>query len=521
MSGTQSLPSQAQWDRAAREPRVQAFELDPVVLDTSLLGTIAKVAERTPEVPAFSDAGRILSYRGVLQEVEALGNAIRKTPAPPGPVAVLLGCDATSLIALLAPLVAGRPCLPLDNTQPRERLRAMITQAKASIIVTTDAGKVEVTRNPEIPAVAGDADAGSGLDDPAIILPTSGSTGQPRLIVHSQRTLAYRALVRVHSAMLKPGTRVLAAGVLSSYAAVCHHLAVLVVGASASIVDLRREGLRAILTTMIRDRIEVLRSGVSIARALSEMEGARAAAARLRLCWMGGEVMKPADVPVLRSFLPEDCVLLNGYGATESISFHWIVPSVLPPLTTTLPIGYPNPGAEVLLLNDEGEVCAPGEPGEMVTRSPYNALGEWQDGKLAQGRLIRDPAAPGQRVYFSGDYARRLEDGAVVVLGRKDRMVKINGLRVEPAEIETALLTCGPVADAAVLPQVVGDTTRLLAFVTPRADTAPPDPAALRVAVRGILPAHMVPARVIVLPEFPRLGSGKVDGVTLLRDHGR
>lgn len=520
MSDRSALPTEAQWASAAVTRIPPEDWLDPAVLGSPLLDSIARVADRAPNDLAVLDGSRTLTYRALLTAIRDLGRRIADLPAPAGPVAVPVGCDASSVIALLAPLAAGRACFPLDNTQPPDRLQAMIAQARAPIVVTPGAEATTVTRAATVAGPPRSADAPLGLDEPAIILPTSGSTGQPRLIVHSQRTIAYRGLMRVYGASLRHGTRVLAAGVLSSYAAVCHLTAILTSGAMASIVDMRRGGLRALLTAMERDRIEVFRSGVSIVRALADMDRMRTATTHLRLCWLGGEVVKPDDVPVLRAILPPGCDLLNGYGATEAISFRWIVPPTLPPLLTTLPIGYPDPESEVLLLRDDGSTCAAGEAGEMVTRSRFNALGEWQDGALVAGRLISDPGMPGQRVYFSGDIARQLDDGSFVVLGRKDRMVKINGLRIEPAEIEAALMASGPVADAAVLPRTVGERTTLLAFVTPSADAGRLDPAVLRAAVQRALPAHMVPSRVIVLSEFPRLGSGKIDGVALLRDHG-
>ena len=520
MSDTVTLPTRAQWATAAVSRIPTQDCLDPAILGAPLLDSIARVADRAPNDPALRDGSRTVTYRELLQQVRALGQRIAALPAPPGPVAVPVACDAESVIALLAPWAAGRPCFPLDNTQPRERLDAMIAQARAPIIVVPHADGTTVTRNAHAVGTQGAGGMGWDLDEPAMILPTSGSTGQPSLIVHSQRTMAYRGLMRVYGASLRHGTRVLAAGVLSSYAAVCHLTGILISGATGSLVDIRRGGLRTLLTAMERDRIEVFRSGLSIVRALAEMERMRAATTHLRLCWLGGEVLKPADVPVLRAILPPGCDLLNGYGATEAMSFRWIVPSTVPPGLTTLPIGYPDPEAEVLLLRDDGTVCPPGEAGEIVTRSRFNALGEWRDGAVVAGRLIPDPENPGQRVYFSGDYARQLDDGSFVVLGRKDRMVKINGLRIEPAEIESALLASGPIADVAVLPRTVDDRTTLLGFVTASAGAAPLDPAALRAAVQRVLPAHMVPSRVIVLPEFPRLGSGKIDGVTLLREHG-
>ena len=120
------------------------------------------------------------------------------------------------------------------------------------------------------------------------------------------------------------------------------------------------------------------------------------------------------------------------------------------------------------------------------------------------------------RVYFTGDQARASKDGCIVVLGRMDRMLKINGQRVEPMEVEVAIRELADVHDVIVLPRVAGAVTSLAAFVVPGPRGRETVAAALRERLRRHLPIHMLPARIVTMDALPRLANGKVDGVALL-----
>lgn len=174
------------------------------------------------------------------------------------------------------------------------------------------------------------------------------------------------------------------------------------------------------------------------------------------------------------------------------------------------------PDTEAMIVDDDGRPCAAEEAGELVIRSRYNALGEWLDGRLVPGRLVPDSSDPNMRVYHTGDIARRSAEGVFVVLGRKDRMIKINGQRLEPAEIEGALRRSAEVAQAAIIARQDGASTLLLAFVVPAPDAAPELALRLRKELRATLPAFMQPNRIILLDHLRLLPGGKVDEVAML-----
>ena len=132
------------------------------------------------------------------------------------------------------------------------------------------------------------------------------------------------------------------------------------------------------------------------------------------------------------------------------------------------------------------------------------------------GRLIPDPNEPDLRVYFTGDLARQTAAGVYVIVGRKDRQLKINGQRVEPIEIEGAIREMPGVLDVAVLPRTIGETTSLLGFVVAQPDARPDFIKGLRDMLRSRLPGYMIPARITLLDALPLLPGGKVDGMALL-----
>jgi acyl-coenzyme A synthetase/AMP-(fatty) acid ligase len=189
--------------------------------------------------------------------------------------------------------------------------------------------------------------------------------------------------------------------------------------------------------------------------------------------------------------------------------------------------GYLSAGIQVLLLDEAGRPAAPGAPGELVVRTARAAIGEWIDGRLVTDRFPPDPRDPGRRIVRTGDIARICEDGVLVTLGRVDRMVKIGGLRVEPAAIELAMRAVPGVADAAVVAIQAAGTTRLVGFAVPaEAGPAPAggaDPLldSIRAALRAGLPAAMLPASLRRIAAVPLTDGGKRDDRALQALAGR
>jgi acyl-coenzyme A synthetase/AMP-(fatty) acid ligase len=225
--------------------------------------------------------------------------------------------------------------------------------------------------------------------------------------------------------------------------------------------------------------------------------------------------MSHADYLRWRTRLPEGCEFSYGLGSTEATRIaEWIVPDGLPAEEPMLAIGPLSAGQDYALLGEDDAPVPDGAPGELVLRGRHIALGEWQAGKLVAGRMHPDPEQPGVRVFRTGDLVRLGADGMLRFVCRADRQIKINGVRVEPAEVEAVIRANAAVRDAAVVASATGG---LHAFVA-----APDaDPEALRQALiahlRAALPSSLRPRGVTVTASLPTLPGGKLDMVALRR----
>ena len=175
------------------------------------------------------------------------------------------------------------------------------------------------------------------------------------------------------------------------------------------------------------------------------------------------------------------------------------------------PIGYAIEDAEALLLDETGNEVGSNQIGEIAVKSAYLPTGYWRRPDLTAGVFSPAPGASGKTIYRTGDLGRRMPNGCLLHLGRKDFQVKIRGFRVEPGEIESALADHPGIASAVVTTRQdnLGDMCLVAYFVA--ATSPPPATSNLRHYLEARLPAHMVPAAFISLKALPLTPNGKVD----------
>jgi len=221
-------------------------------------------------------------------------------------------------------------------------------------------------------------------------------------------------------------------------------------------------------------------------------------------------------VDLYRTIAPDEGVLCNHLGSSEAGFHRWYFVTKDTEIDGGLvPAGYPVPTVTTMLLDDAGREVPPGEIGEISIQSRYLEGGYWNDPELTREFFRPAAGSDGEPIYRTGDLGRLLADGRLICLGRKDSQVKIRGHRVEPAEVEAALLGHPAVKDVAVVGRSdpgSGDV-RLVAYIVPRG--APPALTDLRDAVGATLPLYMVPATFVFMEALPTLPSSKVDHRTL------
>ena len=500
-----------------------------------LFALIETAAARHGDRIAVEDASRQLSYRQILDAACALAHRIVVATPNGGPVALLLQNDAFYPVAVFACLAAGRIAVPLDRAFPATHnlgivnavgARAVVIAADAAQPIELPAGMkriefdfVSLPHEMSAPVVSP-----LRADDPAFIIYTSGSTGQPKGVVLSQRTVIHRAGILGASLHVGPDDKILSLGSPATVGGIQQFMEALLYGASLVKVDPRLQGFGGILRLIASRRVTMLFGTPSLLRALAQLDDGGGRLGSLRIVHPAGEVLLRADVDLLHQALPPDCRIFAAYGATEAPGLlQWFVPKSDLGSDAVVAAGFALPDCDYAILPDPiGSApltplpLTPGAFGELVVRSRYLALGEWESGRLVPGRLPADPHAPQTRIYRTGDLVRLTSEGAFVVAGRRDRQVKINGNRIEPAEIENFLRQSLNVKDAAVVADTTGDNVRLIAFVVAQPGIEGDIVGELRREIRRALPLHLQPARIIQLATMPLLPGAKIDEHALL-----
>ena len=474
-------------------------EFTPDRLARPIPELLAEAARQHPTRPVLEDGSGPLSFEALLARIAAIA-----IPDGAGPLGLLLPPGRDAVAATFATLAAGRIALLLDPTHPRARTDAILERTGTTQLLNTLAQGPAGVRNP------------LGPDAPAVILCTSGSTGAPKAMAHSQRTMLHWARSITNALHVTPGDRVLSLSSMASLGGFTALLAFPLAGASLQLLDVATAGFGALVETLRTRPVSVLRASPSLLRRLVTLPDLGATLHGLRIVQTYGEPLLQADLAALRLHLAPHCLVRSTYGSTEASGLAWFARTPESHDPVRVANGTLMPDTQARILDEHGQDCPPGEPGQLAIRSRYNALGEWRDGHLAPGSLIQDPDDPDARIFHTGDLARCTPDGVFVVLGRQDRMVNINGQRAEPAELEAALRRNPHVAAAAALIDATGPRTLLRAYIVPH-PAAPPDlPARLRTELRTLVPAYLQPTSITPVATLPLLPSGKIDERALL-----
>lgn len=498
----------------------------------SAFDSFRKVVERYPERVAVEDADLRLTYRQVMSVSERLGDDLCDGRIQPGAVGLLLPNSAIYAVAILGCFAAGRPYVALDLRYPDTRNRDIIAESGITTIVVSsryDTGslaiadtvtridldsyllieKDDLTPRADLPSVS--------VEAPAAILYTSGSTGRPKGIAISQKALLERVFHHIMAFHISHNDTLLSLCSFCTIAGTREALSALFCGARLYIIDPQDTGLREIRRTIRDEGVTFFCTVPALLRFLLGTHESKQDFLSVRAVRLNGDRVLWSDVDLVRRTMPDACSLQIGYSSTETLGSQWFVPRDAFGTGPCVPVGYPVPGNTFQILDEQGLPVSRGEVGELVIRSSFVALGQWQNGHVELAAIEQDPIDPSSRIFATGDLVRQLEDGQLEIVSRKDRQIKINGKRVEPAELEAVVRRAPGVADAAIIPRYTAQGAALVAFVAPRSPMNVGLLDELRTSIRTSLPAIMHPAAIHIIPVIPRLPSAKLNNHELLR----
>ncbi|HJT98678.1 MAG TPA: amino acid adenylation domain-containing protein, partial [Rhodanobacteraceae bacterium] len=490
----------------------------------SFLDLVEAQAKSTPERIATDDGTRTLAYAALWSESARIAQALIASGVSRGELVGLCAPRSVGMLAgLLGILRAGCAYVPLDRTFPDRRLHRMIERANlrrmviggrsdlpaavaasgATFIDVSTPGAASSTA--QLPEVRG--------DDPAYVLFTSGSTGEPKGVRVLHRNLVNFLVSMRESPGLAADDVLCAVTTLSFDIAGLEMYLPLVAGARVRIASEDECLDPRLLARVLRDsRTTVLQTTPTLLRMLVE-SGEADCLAGLRLL-VGGEAM-PRD---LANLVAGRCrALWNMYGPTETTI--WSALYRVPSETETgpLPLGGPIANTSIYILDRERRPVPAGVRGEIWIGGDGVADGYLGNAELTTERFVADPFAAGRRMYRTGDVGS-VRDGILHFHGRADDQVKLRGFRIELGDIEAAALEEPRVREAAATVRELGpNDTRLLLFVVAR-DDASDLPDALNERLRDALPPYMRPNHIVVVDALARTANGKIDRKALRFD---
>jgi amino acid adenylation domain-containing protein len=505
-------------------PTSQFSEFGPGQVEQSICDRFEQQVRKYPQRPAVKTARHGLTYEALNRSANLLARAVLSQcgqGAPP--VAFLLEHGAPQLVAMFGILKAGKIYAALDASLfPPAQLAAMLNDLQAGALVTDNANLAlarEVSRGARplvnldaLDAGLADTDVGLSLapDSPALILFTSGSTGQLKGVLHSHRNVLHYTRMPTNGMHIAAADRLALLSSCSFAGSLSSIFPALLNGAALFPFDLQGSGLVSLAHWLREQEITIYSSVTSVFRRLvGTLTGAESFPS-LRIISLGGEPVTRKDAELYRKHFGPHCLLATGLAATEimTVAGH-LLDRETPVSGLRVPLGYAVPESAVLLLADDGSEVGPNEVGEIAVRSRYLALGYWRDPELTRAAFRPDPET-GVRTYRMGDMGLLRADGCLEYRGRKDLQVKVRGYRVDVAEIETALLEVEGVKEAVVVGREDGaGGRRLVAYVVPTTRPAP-SVRALRTALWASLPAYMVPSAFVFLDALPITPTGKV-----------
>lgn len=502
------------------------------------------MAETHPDAIVVRTWDRSIDYRRLNEAANRTAHDIlRRGSDARGITGLFMDPGIEYVAGLLGAAKAGTAFLPLPPALPERRLATQLDKAAPRHIVT-DRSNVDrlvaalgaAGRTAEIVIADASADAGPvmgnpGLSiapgDPCYVMFTSGSTGAPKAILGQQRGLSHFLRWEIDTFALDETCQCSWLAPPTFDVSLRDVLVPLMTGGTLCVPDADTrvlpnrlvDWLAATGVTLVHIVPTMLRM---IVRELERRHAGERPFPALRHLLVAGEPLLAGDVRAWREVAGAEAEVVNLYGPTETTlakMFHRI--TVLPEDPgKILPIGHALPNTTALIVNGT-RLCRPGEIGEIHILTPYRSLGYLGDPELTATTFIPNPLnkEPDDVVYKTGDLGRYLPDGSVECLGRMDNQIKINGVRIELAEVEAALREVAGIdqAVAAVHPGV-NDQPCMVGYYTRRDRlTEPLAAAAVHAEMSRTLPAGMQPHFFMVLAELPQTISGKVNRKALPR----
>jgi acyl-CoA ligase (AMP-forming) (exosortase A-associated) len=511
-------------------------------------------SQRTPDKEALVHGEERLSYRELADRVERLAAGLQAAGLRRGDrIGIYLEPSVAQVLSIFAVSQAGGVFVPINVQLFPDQVAHIAKDCGMKGLITRSARLSALTPLlPQIPSLEFAVLAGNVEESPQLSIPvhrleemsqagtaqlqppssiskdlgailyTSGSTGKPKGVMLSHANVIAGSSIVSTYLEITSAERILAVLPFSFDAGLNQLMTALHQGATIVLINFVFG--REIVNALLKERITGLAGVPTLWSLLAQPNSTlqKQPLPDLRYITNTGGAMPQAVLATLRKVLPTTKVFLM-YGLTEAFRSTYLPPAELDRRPTSM--GKAMPDTEILVINENGQLCKPGEVGELVHRGPTVSMGYWGRPEDTNKALRPNPLLPPElgdceRVCYSGDLVKTDEDGFLYFIGRRDTMIKSSGFRISPTEVEETLFQSGKLRQAAVIgipDETLGQS--LKAFVVARDGNAVNSDELLAYCGER-MPRYMVPKTIEVLEELPKTTSGKVDYPALRRREG-
>ncbi len=535
-------------------PQNEYIPFAEVDIQKSISDKFEEITAKYPERVAIKTNDEKFTY----DEVNRISNIIKGKilslyNGKPTGIGLLFGHEKNMIFSILGVLKTGNYYVPLDTDYPFERLLYILNDADIKVILTNN---INLGKANELVAKSTNAIRIINLDNNsetsdlvcentitseslAYILYTSGSTGTPKGVMQTHEYVMHLTYSFTNSLHIAREDRFTLIPSFNFSASVMDLFGILLNGASLYLVDIKKDGVKKLVEGMEREEVTVYHSVPTVFRAVCEEvanqkllaarktekgEGRREneshsshltshGLSKLRLIYLAGEPLLKNDVELYKENFNNDCLLVNGLGCTEfNICRQFFINKQTEVHTSVVPIGYQAIGVEVLLVDESRNEIKNYGIGEIAIRSKYLSKGYWNSDDLTNQKFKIIDAETNDRIYYTGDMGRKLADGCLMHLGRKDFQVKLRGQRIELAEIETAILKIEGIKRVIVALNENENGQYLCAYFISESNI---DIKEIKARLNQVLPNYMIPSYFVQMESFLLTETGKVDRKSL------
>ncbi|QHI35457.1 Tyrocidine synthase 3 [Kordia antarctica] len=438
-------------------------------------------------------------------------------------IALLLPHNEFAVIGMLATLKSGCSYVPIDNDAPLDRILYILKDANCKQLLYAKETKLVVNQVVErdesliIHEISLQNQQEENIkttsnctpNSEAYVLYTSGSTGVPKGVIQNQRNVLHYIKTYTNNIHITTEDNL---SVFSSYtfdASVKDIYGAILNGASVSFYNLLKDDIHNLSIWISHYQISIIHMVPTLYRAFLNIVDEKQKLSSVRIVDLGGESCHKLDFELFTNHFSKEAFLINDYGPTEAtiVSQKFFNHNSVV-IGNNLSIGKSVTNTDVFIQNSSGEVAKIYEEGEIVFKSAFLSLGYLNKKEQTKKVFTKDSNSPNKRYYKSGDIGKKLPNGEIIFLRRKDQQTKINGFRIELAEIEYQLLQIEGIEKAVVLVKEVLERKVLTAYLQKNKEEEDAD---VKEKLAKILPKYMIPQRFITMDTFPLTRTGKID----------